>query len=216
MANTPTRSQRRRWSMVVALGCLPCQLDGIHGTPAGISHKHDHGYRDHDKVWPSCEAHHLYQHAVDGIPNRHKNSVEFRAWYGTDDELCEMTEKLLGERKMKTKNLSQLLLPSICFFVLLLACTPQIQKDKMLPGINYRPNPKVRTVEYDSWLELNRHCAGLQPWWLRIQPQIRHGCALVPEYASQWCTIHMMRGDMETYEHEYEHCQGKADLTANK
>lgn len=95
MAN-PTAKQRRTWNKIAALGCLPCLLDGIEGTPAGISHAHDHGYRDHDMIWSSCERHHLYQHAVDGTPNRHKNPIEFREKYGTDEELVNMALEMAG------------------------------------------------------------------------------------------------------------------------
>ena len=96
MANT-TSKQRKRWGKIVSLGCLPCILDGIDGTPAGISHAHDHGYRNHDRVWGSCPEHHLYQHAVDGTPNRHKNPVEFRERYGTDSELVNKVNSILDE-----------------------------------------------------------------------------------------------------------------------
>lgn len=98
MAN-PTAKQRRRWNKVAALGCLPCSLDGTEDTPAGISHAHDHGYRDHDKVWPSCEIHHLEQHSQPDVPNRHANPIEFRDRYGTDEELVSHTKCRLGEKE---------------------------------------------------------------------------------------------------------------------
>lgn len=93
----PTAKQRRTWNKIAALGCLPCLLDGISGTEATISHSHGYGYRDHDKVYPACPVHHLEQHAVDGIPNRHKNPIEFREKYGTDDLLVEIALKLIKE-----------------------------------------------------------------------------------------------------------------------
>ena len=95
--SNPTAKHRRRWNKVIELGCIPCLIDGIEGTPAGISHAHGHGYRDHDKVWGSCEPHHLYQHAEPGILNRHKNPIEFREKYGTDSELVLMVDELLKE-----------------------------------------------------------------------------------------------------------------------
>lgn len=93
--SNPTAKQRKTWNKIAEIGCLPCKMDGFEGTPAGISHAHDHGYRDHDKVWPSCESHHLYQHAIKGVPNRHKNPIEFRERYGTDAELVEYVSELL-------------------------------------------------------------------------------------------------------------------------
>jgi hypothetical protein len=96
-----TAEQKRRFTKATELGCLPCLLDGHSGTPAGISHCHDHGYRDHDRFWPSCEIHHLYQHAVAGIPNRHKNPIEFAKSYGTDHELHLMTIRMLEDKTIE-------------------------------------------------------------------------------------------------------------------
>lgn len=95
----PTAKQKRIWNKMAEFGCLPCYLDGNPGTPATISHAHDHGYRDHDKIFPCCPVHHLEQHAVNGIPNRHKNPKEFAAQYGTDDELVRVAYRLIGEKQ---------------------------------------------------------------------------------------------------------------------
>ena len=91
----PEMSFARRIALANLWLFEPWLLSRLEGTPAGISHAHDHGYRDHDKVWPSCEAHHLYQHAVKGVPNRHKNPIEFRERYGTDAYLVEYVRELL-------------------------------------------------------------------------------------------------------------------------
>ena len=93
----PTAAQRRRWDKIAALSCLPCQLDGIYGTPATISHCHAHGYRDHNRIFACCPAHHLTQFAVEGVLNLEKNPKEFHARYGSFDELNELTKSLLGE-----------------------------------------------------------------------------------------------------------------------
>ncbi len=95
--SAPTASQRRRFDKIASLGCLPCQLDGIHGTPATVSHCHDHGNRDHSRAYPACPQHHLATFAVPGIPNRHATPEEFRERYGSDQELHELTRRLLGE-----------------------------------------------------------------------------------------------------------------------
>ena len=97
MSNKPTAAQRRRWSKIADLGCLPCRIDGNEGTPATISHAHEHGYRDHDRVYPSCPGHHLATSAIAGMPNRHKTPLSFFNKYGTDAELVNMTRILLGE-----------------------------------------------------------------------------------------------------------------------
>lgn len=93
----PTAAQRRRWGRVAALGCLPCRMDGYFGTPATISHCHDYGYRDHDKVYPCCPVHHLATEAIPGIPNRHATPEAFRNKFGTDEELHKLTKQMLGE-----------------------------------------------------------------------------------------------------------------------
>lgn len=95
--SNPTAAQRRKWDRIAALGCIPCLLDGIEGTPATISHSHDYGYRDHNKVYGACPIHHLEQHAVAGIPNRHANPIEFRERYGTDEELVAKVSEMLVE-----------------------------------------------------------------------------------------------------------------------
>jgi hypothetical protein len=97
MSNDATAAQRRRFDKIAALCCLPCQLDGVYGTPATVSHCHDHGNRNHAKVYPCCPQHHLATFAVPGIPNRHATPEEFKARYGSDDELHELTCRLLGE-----------------------------------------------------------------------------------------------------------------------
>lgn len=93
----PTRAQKRIWAKMIELGCLPCLLDGIHGSPATISHVHEPGYRQHDLTYPACPIHHLYDHAVQGTPNRHRNPIEFQERYGTDRELCQKAMILIGE-----------------------------------------------------------------------------------------------------------------------
>ena len=97
MGNNATAEQRRRFERIAALSCLPCQLDGIYGTPATVSHCHGHGHRDHSRAYPACPQHHLATFAVPEIPNRHATPEEFKARYGSDDELHELTCRLLGE-----------------------------------------------------------------------------------------------------------------------
>lgn len=90
MSNNPTASQRRRWSRVASLGCLVC-----HGE-ANIHHcRHEcgMGQRNHDHVAPLCK----YCHQ-DGPVSRHgQGSNIFRAEYGDDRDLHEMTVAKLGE-----------------------------------------------------------------------------------------------------------------------
>jgi hypothetical protein len=94
--NNPTAKQRSDWDKIAAVGCIPCLLDGFPETPATISHAHDHGNKDHDRVYGACPAHHLYQNAVEGIPNRHKNPIEFKQRYGSDSELVDIARREAG------------------------------------------------------------------------------------------------------------------------
>lgn len=97
MNNNPTAAQQRRHGKVAALGCLACAEDGHPGTPAQVHHCKEHGYRNHDKVAPLCPPHHGIVDSVPGVINRHKNPVEFRGRYGTDEDLHIKTCILLGE-----------------------------------------------------------------------------------------------------------------------
>ena len=93
MANSPTAKQLRKWNELVAQGCIACRIDGRGYVPATIHHCGPTcGKRDHDRVIGLCAEHHLYQFAVEGVPNREKNPIEFAARYGTDDELQKMSE----------------------------------------------------------------------------------------------------------------------------
>lgn len=84
--SAPTATQKRLWQKIVYLGCMACLQDGIF-SDATIHHWREYGYRDHSKVFGLCPAHHLYQDAVEGTPNREKNKLEFQKKYGTDFEL---------------------------------------------------------------------------------------------------------------------------------
>jgi len=97
MANKATAAQKRMFAKAAEFGCLPCHIDGHEGVPATIHHAHGYGNRNHDITYPLCVVHHLYQHAVDGIPNREKNPIEFREKFGTDLELYREMLLLLGE-----------------------------------------------------------------------------------------------------------------------
>ena len=93
-----TAKQKRRFDKISDLGCLPCLIDGIPDTPATIHHCHNYGYRDHNKVIPLCPAHHQIQQALEGIPNREKNPIEFKKKYGSDSELHLMTVRMLEDK----------------------------------------------------------------------------------------------------------------------
>ena len=94
-----TAADRARWQRVVKLGCLACRQDfgpDADLGPACIHHcRHNCGLgqRKHDQVAPLCPTHH--QH---GPVSRHgEGAREFREKYGSDRELHEQTERLLGD-----------------------------------------------------------------------------------------------------------------------
>lgn len=85
----PTAKQKKRWERVVALGCLCCrQRPSIHHC----RHECGMGQRNHDHVAPLCPE--CHQH---GKISRHGTPKEFTELYGTDKDLHEETQKLLGE-----------------------------------------------------------------------------------------------------------------------
>jgi hypothetical protein len=98
MSNNPTAAQKRTWAKMIDMGCLACLLDGIEETPATIHHcEHAYGKRDHDKIFPLCPAHHLYQFAVPGVPNRERHPIGFMQRYGSDIDLHREALRRIGE-----------------------------------------------------------------------------------------------------------------------
>lgn len=101
---TATKEERRRFQDIQSLGCLACHIEGHPPTPCEIHHLIS-GYRiGHHASIGLCAHHHR------GIPEGHlapsrmelikgpslaRNSREFHARYGSDEELLELQEKRL-------------------------------------------------------------------------------------------------------------------------
>lgn len=97
MINNATAAQRSRFNRISEWGCIACREDGFFGTPGEIHHCKRHGKRDHNRVALICPVHHKMTAAMPGILNRHRDPIEFAERYGSDDELHELTCRLLGE-----------------------------------------------------------------------------------------------------------------------
>ena len=89
---------------VAELGCLACRLDGIQGTPAQVHHpraKAGAGERGrHDETIPLCPSHHLHGGEYPGgfkFPGIHQDTKAFRARYGEDWLLTELTRRMVAE-----------------------------------------------------------------------------------------------------------------------
>ena len=85
------------------VGCVACLLDGFVGTPAQLHHpRAEAGMSergDDMDVIPLCPAHHLRGGTyTDGhrFPGVHQNTAAFRARYGEDWLLTEVTRRLVA------------------------------------------------------------------------------------------------------------------------
>jgi hypothetical protein len=85
------------------------------------------------------------------------------------------------------------------------SCT-MVSKE-MLPGLEYRENPRVEIIEYDDYAKLQEDCANqFKEVYLRFS-----GCSSVPHDPQEKCIIRIMAGDEKTKKHELAHCHGHAD-----
>lgn len=85
------------------------------------------------------------------------------------------------------------------------SCT-MISKE-MLPGVEYRENPRVEIIEYTDFAKLQEDCAEqFTDAYLLFK-----GCTLVPHDPREKCVIRIMAGDEKTRKHEMAHCRGHAD-----
>jgi hypothetical protein len=85
------------------------------------------------------------------------------------------------------------------------SCT-MVSKE-MLPGVEYRENPRVEIIEYDDYAKLQNDCANqFKEVYLRFS-----GCSSVPHDPQEKCIIRVMAGDEKTKKHELAHCHGHAD-----
>ena len=94
----------RYMDLAASLGCLPCLMDGIDGTPAQLHHpRAEAGLSergDDMAVTPLCVRHHLTGGVYpwgQPFPGIHQDTTAFRARYGEDWLLSEITSRRVHE-----------------------------------------------------------------------------------------------------------------------
>lgn len=92
----PTAAQKRRFAAIVKIGCMACLQHGYVTTPE-IHHTRKYGRRNHDNTIGLCPPHHRPIYA--DVVSRHGSPDEFEKTFGTDEELLEKCNELLGDRK---------------------------------------------------------------------------------------------------------------------
>jgi len=106
--SNPTKADLSRFAKLKALGCVACKLDGLTDdqTEPQIHHYLSGNKRiGHHATVPLCYFHHNGL-PYDGIPTAwllanvgpsfHKHTREFRKRYGSDKELLETVNQLIG------------------------------------------------------------------------------------------------------------------------
>lgn len=97
----PTASERRRWSAIVALGCIVGLLSGKHGCKGHPTVHHcGTGAGGRKKHWFTiclCWGHHQGEEGIDGKQNFTKRNWQDN--YGTETFLFDKTERLLKENE---------------------------------------------------------------------------------------------------------------------
>ncbi len=90
------KDQKRFQDRVRALGCIVCQGEGV-DSPAEIHHLLSGSRRiGEDSVLGLCQIHHRGQVNTPEMVSRHPWRREFEARYGTEAELLEKTQQLIG------------------------------------------------------------------------------------------------------------------------
>ena len=93
----PTKQEKEYWSRIAEFGCIACRIDGYRNPIVSIHHCDGRTKKgSHMKVIALCAGHHQ-----DGTGNDktmlaiHPFKRRFEAKYGTQQELMDMTNKLL-------------------------------------------------------------------------------------------------------------------------
>ena len=104
----PTKSQEQRLARIKTIGCIACRLRGIKGVLADAHHLLKGGRRiGHDATIALCEWHHRAMPFGDWLdhatcrrllgPSLAEGSKPFHREFGSDAELLELQNVLLGE-----------------------------------------------------------------------------------------------------------------------
>ena len=89
-----TKAEKAHWDKIIAFGCIACHLDGIKNTYVSIHHCDGRTKEGaHMKVIALCFLHH--QGGTVELPSIHPWKKRFEAKYGTQQELIELTNRLV-------------------------------------------------------------------------------------------------------------------------
>ena len=93
----PSKAERDHMDRVAALGCIVCKNSGYPDTPAEIHHTRANAggaqRSPHTEVLPLCPGHHrIGGHGI----AIHAGQKTWERLYGTEGELLEQVERLLG------------------------------------------------------------------------------------------------------------------------
>lgn len=90
--SAPTAADKRRFAILSDYGCIVCRQPGeIHHIRTGLGM----GQRDHQKTICLCEP----GHHRNGPTSYHRNRLVFEQEHGTELELLEITNQIIGKIK---------------------------------------------------------------------------------------------------------------------
>lgn len=100
------QADEERFQAIAEIGCLPCLIDGIAGTPADVHHP-TAGFKristaqasEHQHTYGACPWHHRGQSRGAmkpcGLPSLALNKRAYRERYGTELELVQLQDALI-------------------------------------------------------------------------------------------------------------------------
>lgn len=92
-------SLQKHYAAVAALGCIPCLNMGMGFVQPQIHHPYGRKGENERKVYGCCYSHHQSQVNNKLFVSRHPWAREFARRYGTEAELLEQVDRLLGNDK---------------------------------------------------------------------------------------------------------------------
>lgn len=96
----PTVAEAAWMRAITAIGCIACLIDGRPETPGAVHHILRGGRRmGHMHTICLCDPGHHQNGQQSGKVSRHPWKTRFEAQYGTEQELLELTEQLVVQRR---------------------------------------------------------------------------------------------------------------------
>jgi hypothetical protein len=93
----PTVDEADRMARVARFGCIACYLDKVFARETAIHHLLRGGVRlGHRYTIGLCDPGHHQWGEQFGMVSRHPTKARFEAKYGTEAELLELTDRLIG------------------------------------------------------------------------------------------------------------------------